>query len=55
MRKIFNGGEKYQRNILRIKEYGFPNYGGHQVPNTMNKNKTTFIRRFYNSWDNGKT
>lgn len=29
MRKIFDGGEKYQRDILRIKEYEFPNYGGH--------------------------
>ena len=29
MRKIFDGDEKYQRNILRIKEYEFPNYGGH--------------------------
>ena len=29
VRKIFDGGEKYQGDILRIKEYEFPNYGGH--------------------------
>ena len=28
MRKTFDGGEKYQRYILRIKEYEFPQKWG---------------------------